>query len=143
MGCIHGRETGNRNENKTLPKYNIILDDEKEKDYYINIYQNENQPDEYLISGTLSPDVKRFYIVIKKEDEERLPVAISFELSDESFLSNQYQFIKFCPTLKPIDLNNVFVQFPDQELSSVYSCEVSPSFPFAVDISGSIKLKFL
>lgn len=138
MGCIQGRESRNKN---TPSKYNILLDDEKEKDYYINIYQNENFTDEYLISGTLSPDVKKFYLVFKKEDEERLPIAISFELSDESFLSNQYQFIKFCPTLKPLDLHNVFIQFPDSEISSVYSCDVSPSFPFPVDISGSIKLK--
>jgi hypothetical protein len=139
MGCIHGRES---RDTLSKPKYDIIIEDEQ-KDYYVNIYPSENDPDEYLISGTLSQDVKKFFLIIKKEDEERLPVAISFELSDESFLSSQYQFLKFCPNLSPQDLENVFVQFPDDELSGVYSCEISPSFPFAIDIKGSIKLKKL
>jgi hypothetical protein len=138
MGCIHGRES----RDTSKPKYDIILDDD-EKDYYVNIYQSENDPDEYLISGTLSPDVRKFFIIVKKEDEERLPVAISFELMDESFLSNQYQFLKFCPNLSQKDLQNICVQFPDDELSGVYSCEISPSFPFAIDIKGYIKLKKL
>jgi hypothetical protein len=134
MGCIHGREI------KTSPKskYDLIIEDDK--DCYLNIYQ-EN--DVYFISGTLSPDVKKFFLIFKKEDEERLPVAISFELSDENFISNQYQFLKFCPSLSLHDLDNVIVQFPDDELSGIYSCDVSPSFPFAVDIKGSIKLKTL
>lgn len=135
MGCIHGRIE------KTIPtsKYNIIMDSE-DKDYYLNIYQDEN---EYIISGTLSPDIKKFYLIFRKEDEEKLPLAISVELSDNHFVSNQYQFLKSCPNLSQKDLNHVYVQFPDDELSGVYSCEISPSFPFALDIKGRIQLKNL
>lgn len=135
MGCIQGRES--RSPPKS--KYDIIVEDD-DNDYYLNIYQEKN---EYIISGTLSPDVKKFFLIFKKEDEEKLPVAVSFELTDENFISNQYQFLKFCPNLSKEDLDNVVVQYPDDDLSGIYSCEVSPSFPFAVDVKGSIKLKSL
>lgn len=135
MGCIQGRES--RSPPKS--KYDIIVEDD-DNNYYLNIYQEKN---EYIISGTLSPDVKKFFLIFKKEDEEKLPVAVSFELTDENFISNQYQFLKFCPNLSKEDLDNVVVQYPDDDLSGIYSCEVSPSFPFAVDVKGSIKLKSL
>jgi len=133
MGCIHGRES------RSPPKYDIIVEDD-DNDYYLNIYQENN---EYILSGTLSPDVKKFFLIFKKDDEETLPVAISLELTCENFISNQYQFLKFCPHLSKEDLDNVIVQYPDNDLSGIYSCEVSPSFPFPVDIKGSIKLKTL
>ena len=130
MGCMNSK--------KSISKYDVILNEE-EKDYYINIYQENS--DEYSFSGTLSSDVTKFYLVFKKEDEEKLPLAISFELSDEKFFSTQYRFLKLCLDKSLDDIGNIIVQFPEDNLSSIFSCDVSPSFPYPVDIKGSIRLK--
>ncbi len=131
MGCLFAK--------KSKSKYDVIIEEE-EKEYFLNIYQESN-PDEYIISGTLFPNVKQFYLIFKKQDEERLPIAFTFEISDETFISNQYQFLKICPDEKKEELSYVHIQYPEDELSSIYSCQLSPSFPFPVDINAKIKLK--
>ena len=44
-------------------------------------------------------------------------------------------------TKKVEDLDCVVIQFPNEKLTNVFCCDVSPSFPFPVEISGCIKLK--
>ena len=130
MGCMN-----------TKPKstYDVILDEEEDKIYYMNIFKNSS--DEYSFTGVLSPDVKSFHLIFMKEDEERLPFAISFDLSDDGFQGSQYQFLQSSLTKSKEDLENVIIQYPDDELSHVFTCLLSPSFPYAVDIKGTIKLK--
>jgi len=138
MGCI-GCKFGKP---KSYPKsYEILI--EEDSDVYqgfINIYQS-GDPEEYKFYGILPPDVKKFYLVFKKQDEERLPLAISFEIRDDTFLSNQYQFMRQCIDKNAKELDCLVIQFPDSELTNVYCCNVSPSFPFPVEVSGEIKLK--
>lgn len=122
----------------TAIKYDVIIEDE-EKDYYMNI--DKHSTDEYHIDGVLSSDVKKFYLLFKKVDEEKLPLAISFEVSDENFRVNQYQFLRLCPNKSLSEIGRVCVQFPEEELSSVYCCDVSPSFPYPIDVKGIVKLK--
>ena len=128
--------------NHNPKKYQIILDEQKESPAFINIYQNEDS-DKYLFYGILSPNVNKLYFVFKKQDETRLPLAIGFELNDEYFVSNQFQFLKHSYDKKLNDLDCIVIQFPDSELSDVYFCEVTPSFPFPVEISGEVKLKMI
>jgi hypothetical protein len=128
MGCKNA---------KPIDKYEIIIDD---PDLPVSIHV-ERENDGYKFHGILSSDVKRFYLIFKKEDEEKLPLAISFELSDEHFLANQYQFLKPCLHKQKEDMEGLVLQFPDEILSTIYSCDISPSFPYPVDIKGNIKLK--
>ena len=130
MGCMN---------TKPNYKYDFSLDEEQDRIYYMNIFKNSS--DEYSFTGVLSPDVKSFHLIFMKEDEERLPLAISFDLSDDGFHGSQYQFLQLSLTKSKEDLENVVIQYPDDELSNVFSCLLSPSFPYAVDISGTIKLK--
>jgi hypothetical protein len=133
MGCVGCKQ-------KTIQKnYDIIIEQPNDGFAFLNIYQNDT-PDEYLFYGILSPNVNRFHLVFKKQDEERLPLAISFEINDEHFLANQYQFLKHCFDKKVEDLDCVVIQFPNEKLTNVFCCDVSPSFPFPVEISGCIKL---
>lgn len=127
MGCM-----------KSKPKYQIIIES-KEQPYYLNIYKDSEN--EYIFTGVLSPDITNFYLVFKKVDEERLPLAISFELSDDDVFTNQYQFLKLRIDKTISNIENTSIQFPDTELSNIYSCDVSPSYPFPIDIYGRIKLK--
>lgn len=127
MGCKNAKQEHN---------YDVIIDD---PDLPVSIYIEEDNFG-YKFHGILSSDVKRFYLIFKKEDEEKLPLAISFELSDENFLANQYQFLKQCIDKQKEDLEGLVIQFPDDIHSSIYSCDVSPSFPFPVEIKGNINL---
>jgi hypothetical protein len=125
---------------KSKSKYNIIIDDQ-DQPYHLNIYKETDN--EYIFSGVLKPNLTKFYLLFIKEDEERLPLAISFVISDDSFTSHQYQFLKLKPNQSIDSLENITIQFPDEDLSQIYSCDVSPSYPFIVDIYGRIKLKDL
>jgi hypothetical protein len=132
MGCF-----------KSKPKYESIIEyQEDQSSYFMNIYKpSEN---EYIFSGVLSPDVKKFCLLFKKEDEERLPLAISFHLSEDNIHVHQYQLLRLSLELSLQDINNsTSIQFPEEELSSIYSCQISPSFPYAIDIYGTIPLKSL
>jgi hypothetical protein len=131
MGCMNSKRIN------TI-KYDVMIEDE-DKDYYINI--DTKSIDEYHIDGVLSPDVKKFYLLFKKVDEEKLPLAISFEVSDENIRANQYQFLRLCPNKSLSEIGSVCVQFPEEELSNVYCCDVSPSFPYPVDVKAIVKLK--
>jgi hypothetical protein len=111
----------------------------KEPDFLpcLNIYRNDKG---YKFQGVLPSDTKKFYLLFRKDDVNNLPLAISFELRDDFFLINQYHFLR--PDDKPKqELENLILQFPEDELSETHSCDVSPSFPFSVEIEGEIILK--
>lgn len=127
MGCMESK-----------PKYDVVIE-YQDKPYHLNIYKESE--DKYVFTGVLKPDLTKFFLVFMKEDEEKLPLAISFDISDDDFTSHQYRFLKPNPDKSIDSLENITIQFPDKELSYIYSCEVSPSFPFVTDIRGEITLK--
>jgi len=127
MGCI-----------KSKSKYDVVIEYE-DNPYHLNIYKETD--DEYIFSGVLKPNLTKFYLLFMKEDEERLPFAISFNISDDGFVSHQYQFLKLDMENTSNHTDNITIQFPDKELSSVFMCDVSPSYPFITDVYGRIDLK--
>lgn len=123
--------------NNNTPCYHSIQ--KKTNNSYIQIYLVSDN--EYAFYGIIPPDGEEFYLVVKKEDEDRLPIAISFEVSENHHICNQYQMIQLCLDEVNLKKQNIIVDFPYEELSHYYCCPISPRFPFAVEIYGSIKLK--
>lgn len=104
---------------------------------FMNIYKKTNQ--EYVFSGVLDSNCKYFYLVFDKKDENKLPYAVEFHLSDESINCYQYQLMSLLN--KSTDqVENLFVQLDEGQLSNLYMVCISPSFPFPIDISGNILL---
>jgi hypothetical protein len=124
-----------------------IIRKNPESDPCINVYQRkdtynkEGSARDYLFQGVLPSDTKRFFLLFKKEDEEDLPLAIPFELRDDFFLISQYHFLKPSMDKKKEEVQNLILQFPESNLTDLYVCDVSPSFPFPVEITGEIILK--
>jgi hypothetical protein len=121
-----------------IPTYEI---EKKKHDSYIQIYLVSKN--EYSFYGIIPPDVEEFYLVIRKEDEERLPIAIQFEISEMNHICYQYQMIQSCFQEDHLKKENIVLDFPYDQLSHYYHCPISPRFPFATEIYGSIKLKTL
>jgi hypothetical protein len=115
--------------------YNI---DKPKGNSYVQIYLKSN--DEYGFFGILSPDIEFFYLVFRKEDEDRLPVAIPFEISDNNHICNQYQFLKIGLDMEEIP-NNIYLEYKYEKLSNYYLVDITPRFPFAIEIYGSVHLK--
>ena len=124
---------------KYYPNYEEIINTKKNNNVHLQIYLvSEN---EYAFYGIVPPDQEEFYLVFRKEDEERLPIAISYEVSEEQHLCNQYQMIQVCLEDNHLKKENIILDFTSTQLSHYYSCPISPMFPFAVEIYGSVKLK--
>jgi hypothetical protein len=116
------------------------LINQKEKVYsYIQIYLVSSN--EYGFYGIVPPDGEEFYLVFQKEHEERIPIAISFEISEMNHICNQYQMIRFCSNDEYIEKQNIIIDFPKTNLSNYYYCPISPRFPFTIEIYGSVQLK--
>jgi hypothetical protein len=104
---------------------------------FMNIYKPYEK--QYVFSGVLNSNCKHFYLVFDQNDEHKLPYAIEFQISDESMNCRQYQLMNLLD--KDFDeYDHLFVQMDDAKLSKLYMIDVSPSFPFPVDISGNILL---
>lgn len=103
---------------------------------FMNIYIENNQ---YCFSGVLDIDSDHFYLVFLKQHEDRIPLAVHFEISDETFTSQQFQLM-FLLNQSPQEMDNLILQFGQEDMTNVYQINVSPSFPFPVDIKGSIKI---
>jgi hypothetical protein len=104
---------------------------------FMNIYKTYDEK-EYVFSGVLNSNCQHFYLVFDRNDEHKLPYAVEFQLSDESINCRQYQLMNLLD--KDYEYDHLFVQMEDVKLSKLYMIDVSPSFPFPVDISGKILL---
>ena len=109
------------------------------KPLFMNIYICEDGDKiSYVYSGVLPPDCQCFYLVFQQMDEERLPFATEFKISDDLFDSFQYQLLS--KTNLPVtEIPNLFLQF-EKETTTLYFVSISPGFPFPVDICGQIIL---
>ena len=115
------------------PKFDPCINIFQRKD----IYNKEGSARDYIFQGVLPSDTKKFYLIFKKEDEQDLPLAVPFELRDDYIVINQYHYLR--PTNEHPD--HMIIQFPDSELSQTFVVEVSPSFPYPLEIYGEIKLQ--
>jgi hypothetical protein len=106
---------------------------------YIQIYLVSSN--EYAFYGIVPPDGEEFHLIFKKEDEERLPIAIAFEVSEMNHICNQYQMIQKCWNEEEIKKENMILDFNCSEFSNYYSCSITPRFPFAIEIYGKIHLR--
>lgn len=129
MGCKNGKQKETLLDRDHLKANNSPI--------FMNVYTIDSTT--YGFSGVLNADSKFFYLVFLKKDEDKLPLAVNFELSDDAFIVSQYQFLSQCQENPETGL--VTHQFEDTQVTAYYRCEVSPSFPFPVDIKGIVKIK--
>jgi hypothetical protein len=129
-----------RKSNSVHPNYDVEI----KKDNLVFIHISKPNSNQYNFGGILTPEADYFYLLFDKEDEELLPIAISFQIENENeILCNQYQMLSLCLDMNPIHQNNIYIQFHFDKLSHIYSCKISPCFPFPVEIFGTIRLKNL
>jgi hypothetical protein len=120
-------------------------------DFFMNIYKEGNN---YKISGVVGPDSTRFYLVFYKRDQEMLPFAIDFSVNDSVFETQMFQLLIPLPNDDNLSsiYSGIFFQYcenclnkddpasADELLSNLYYVDISPSFPFSVEISGFVRI---
>ncbi len=69
-----------------------------------------------------------------------IPLAVNFTIFTETFETRQFHYL-LESYLDVEFVDNIVVQYdPSERMTGLYQIEVSPSFPFPVDVKGVVKI---